>query len=130
MQKMNIVYKRLDELRPYENNAKTHPESQLANIAYSIENYGWKCTIAARTCLNVINPAQINTLECADIFKSAYMYAPVFGYCAPRAPRFFERETHGSEIDKKYDMDHLPALRSKAPPDKGGCSMSRCGYNL
>lgn len=23
MQKMNIVYKRLDELRPYENNAKT-----------------------------------------------------------------------------------------------------------
>jgi len=42
MQKMNIVYKRLDELRPYENNAKTHPESQLANIAHSIENYGWK----------------------------------------------------------------------------------------
>lgn len=130
MQKMNIVYKRLDELRPYENNAKTHPESQLANIAHSIENYGWKCTIAARTCLNVINPAQINTLECADIFKSAYMYAPVFEYCAPRAPRFFERETHGSKTNKKYDMDHLPALRSKAPPDKGGCSMSRCGYNL
>lgn len=42
MQKMNIVYKRLDELRPYENNAKTHPETQLANIAHSIENYGWK----------------------------------------------------------------------------------------
>lgn len=42
MQKMNIIYKRLDELRPYENNAKTHPESQLANIAHSIENYGWK----------------------------------------------------------------------------------------
>lgn len=95
-----------------------------------LSHSGWKCTIAARTCLNVINPAQINALECADIFKSAYMYAPVFGYCAPRAPRFFERETHGSEIDKKYDMDHLPALRSKAPPDKGGCSMSRCGYNL
>ena len=27
MQKMNIVYKRLDELRPYENNAKTQKRS-------------------------------------------------------------------------------------------------------
>lgn len=49
MQKMNIVYKRLDELRPYENNAKTHPESQLANIAHSIENYGWKQPVVIET---------------------------------------------------------------------------------
>lgn len=42
----------------------------------------------------------------------------------------FERETHGSEIDKKYNMAHLPALRSKAPPNKGGRSMSRCGHDL
>ena len=48
MQKMNIVYKRLDELRPYENNAKTHPETQLANIAHSIENYGWKQPVVIR----------------------------------------------------------------------------------
>lgn len=39
---MNIVYKKLEELTPYEANAKTHPESQLANIALSLERYGWK----------------------------------------------------------------------------------------
>ena len=42
MAKMNIVYKQLDELIPYEANAKTHPETQLANIAASLERYGWK----------------------------------------------------------------------------------------
>ncbi len=39
---MNIVYKQLEELKPYAGNAKTHPKSQLANIALSLERYGWK----------------------------------------------------------------------------------------
>lgn len=39
---MDIIYKKLDELKPYAGNAKLHPESQLANIALSLERYGWK----------------------------------------------------------------------------------------
>ena len=136
MQKMNIVYKRLDELRPYENNAKTHPESQLANIAHSIENYGWKCTIAARTCLNVINPAQINALECADIFKSAYMYAPVFGYCAPRAPRFLKGKRMEAKLIKNTIWIICPRCGQKLHPIRAdavchgvGTTCKKCGWS-
>lgn len=39
---MNIIYKPINELRPYENNAKKHPREQIANIALSLERYGWK----------------------------------------------------------------------------------------
>lgn len=37
---MNIVYKRPGDLIPYDNNAKTHPDAQLANITVSLERYG------------------------------------------------------------------------------------------
>ena len=38
---MNIVTKRLDELKPYENNAKKHDETQIKNVAKSIKEYGF-----------------------------------------------------------------------------------------
>ena len=33
---------RLDQLKPYENNAKKHDETQIANVAKSLELYGWQ----------------------------------------------------------------------------------------
>lgn len=39
---MDIVYKALDELIPYANNAKEHDETQIKNLALSLDKYGWK----------------------------------------------------------------------------------------
>ena len=33
---MEIQYRRLDEITPYENNAKTHDQTQINNVAESV----------------------------------------------------------------------------------------------
>lgn len=38
---MEIVYKEINELKPYENNSRTHDESQIKQICESIKEYGW-----------------------------------------------------------------------------------------
>src|SRR5262245_14410855 len=38
---MNIEHKSVQELRPYPNNARTHSKKQLAQIARSIEKFGF-----------------------------------------------------------------------------------------
>lgn len=37
-----IIWKNIDDLKPYEHNAKEHDETQVKNIAKSIEKYGWQ----------------------------------------------------------------------------------------
>lgn len=37
-----IIWKNIDELKPYEHNAKEHNETQVKNLATSIEKYGWQ----------------------------------------------------------------------------------------
>lgn len=39
--KMRVQYRRLDDLVPYERNARTHSEAQVAKIAASIREFGW-----------------------------------------------------------------------------------------
>lgn len=39
---MNVIMRAVDSLRPYERNAKKHDEKQIANVARSIEKYGWR----------------------------------------------------------------------------------------
>lgn len=38
---MEIVYKKIDDLIPYINNARTHDEEQIKQICASINEYGW-----------------------------------------------------------------------------------------
>ena len=38
---MEIVYKKINELKQYENNSRTHDESQIKQICESIKEYGW-----------------------------------------------------------------------------------------
>lgn len=38
---MKIESKRLDEIKPYENNAKLHDQTQIDNVAESIKQYGF-----------------------------------------------------------------------------------------
>ena len=46
VQRMNkdtkLIWKNIDDLKPYEHNAKEHDEVQVKNIAKSIEKYGWQ----------------------------------------------------------------------------------------
>lgn len=46
MQKLEIVYKNVDELLPYVNNARTHDEMQINQIASSIKEFGFNSPIA------------------------------------------------------------------------------------
>lgn len=39
---MEIVMRKVSELTPYEKNAKTHDEKQIANVANSIKRFGWQ----------------------------------------------------------------------------------------
>ena len=38
---MEIVYKKINELKQYENNSRTHDENQIKQICESIKEYGW-----------------------------------------------------------------------------------------
>lgn len=43
--KLKIVYKNINELKPFTRNPKDHPKEQIDNIAKSIEKYGWRQAI-------------------------------------------------------------------------------------
>lgn len=89
-------------------------------------NYRIASAIMFKRCRTRINQTFIGFKRLRTCLHVRACFKSLCASCAT----IFERETHGSEIDKEYYMDHLPALRSKAPPNKGGCSMSRCGYDL
>lgn len=38
---MEIVYKKINELKPYENNSRTHSEEQVNQIVASINEFGF-----------------------------------------------------------------------------------------
>lgn len=89
---MEIQYRRLDEITPYENNAKTHDQTQINNVAESIKQYGFvqpvvidrdgiivigHCrTMAAKklgmesvpcVCVDDLTPEQVNALRLVTI---------------------------------------------------------------
>lgn len=45
---MEIVYKNINELKPYKNNAKKHPQKQIDKIKISIEEFGFNDPIRCR----------------------------------------------------------------------------------
>jgi len=46
LEKLEIVYKNIDDLLPYINNARTHDEMQINQIASSIKEFGFNSPIA------------------------------------------------------------------------------------
>ncbi len=88
---MEIQYRRLDEITPYKNNAKTHDQTQINNVAESIKQYGFvqpvvidrdgiivigHCrALAAKkldmksvpcVCVDDLTPEQVNALRLVD----------------------------------------------------------------
>lgn len=45
---MEIVYKNINELKPYKNNAKKHPKEQIEQIKKSIQEFGMNDPIRCR----------------------------------------------------------------------------------
>ena len=45
---MEIVYKDINELKPYKNNAKKHPQNHIDKIKKSIEEFGFNAPIRCR----------------------------------------------------------------------------------
>ena len=39
---MNVIMKKVSELKPYDKNAKMHDQQQIVNVAQSIAEMGWK----------------------------------------------------------------------------------------
>lgn len=88
---MEIQYRRLDEITPYDKNAKTHDQTQINNVAESIKQYGFvqpivvdrdgvivigHCrALAAKklgmesvpcVCVDDLTPEQVNALRLVD----------------------------------------------------------------
>lgn len=88
---MNVVYKKLSEITPYDKNAKKHDKTQIANVAESIKQYGFvqpividadgvivigHCrALAAKklgmkevpcVCVDDLTPKQVNALRLVD----------------------------------------------------------------
>lgn len=88
---MEIQYRRLDEITPYDKNAKTHDQTQINNVAESIKRYGFvqpivvdrdgvivigHCrALAAKklgmksvpcVCVDDLTPEQVNALRLVD----------------------------------------------------------------
>lgn len=88
---MEIQYRRLDEITPYDKNAKTHDQTQINNVAESIRQYGFvqpivvdrdgvivigHCrALAAKklgmksvpcVCVDDLTPEQVNALRLVD----------------------------------------------------------------
>lgn len=88
---MEIQYRRLDEITPYDKNAKIHDQTQISNVAESIKQYGFvqpvvidrdgiivigHCrTLAAMklgmetvpcVCVDDLTPEQVNALRLVD----------------------------------------------------------------
>ena len=41
-QKFNVIWTNITDVKPYEKNAKKHDETQIANVAESIRQFGWQ----------------------------------------------------------------------------------------
>lgn len=88
---MNVVYKKLREITPYDKNAKKHDKTKIANVAESIKQYGFvqpividrdgvivigHCrALAAKklgmkevpcVCVDDLTPEQVNALRLVD----------------------------------------------------------------
>ena len=107
MAKMNIVYKQLDELIPYENNAKTHPETQLANIAASLERYGWKQPVVIdRGGVIICGHGRVQAAQRSNVMRGQLVPCVLADDLTPEEVAEF-RIVDNKSAESPWDMDVL-----------------------
>lgn len=70
-----LIWKSIDELIPYEHNAKEHDETQIKNLATSIKKYGWqnpilidKDNVIIAGHGRVLGAKELGLIECPCIY--------------------------------------------------------------
>nr|DAU58483.1 MAG TPA: ParB protein [Caudoviricetes sp.] len=107
MAKMNIVYKQLDELIPYEANAKTHPETQLANIAASLERYGWKQPVVIdRGGVIICGHGRVQAAQRSNVMREQAVPCVLADDLTPEEVAEF-RIVDNKSAESPWDMDVL-----------------------
>ena len=74
--KTKIIWKPLDDLVPYEHNAKEHTPTQIANIVTSLKKYGWQnpCLITHDNII-VTGHGRIEAAKQAGLNEAPCIYA-------------------------------------------------------
>lgn len=107
MAKMNIVYKQPGELIPYENNAKTHPDTQLANIAASLERYGWKQPVVIdREGVIICGHGRVQAAQRSNVMRDQPVPCVLADDLTPEEVAEF-RIVDNKSAESPWDMDVL-----------------------
>lgn len=131
---MNVVYKKLREITPYDKNAKKHDKTQIANVAESIKQYGFvqpividsdgvivigHCrALAAQklgmkevpcVCVDDLTPEQVNALRLVDNKSNESNWD--FDLLADELPRLdLSAFDFGWAIDELFSDEELESL--------------------
>ena len=111
MDNLSIEYVSIDEIKPYKNNAKKHPQTQVDNIAKSINDYGFRQPIVVDKD-GVIIIGHGRYLACKELGKTEVPvhYAGDLTAKKVRELRLLDNKLNESEWDfdlLKLDMDGL-----------------------
>ena len=101
----------IDNLKPYKNNAKKHPQEQVDNIAKSIKDYGWQQPIVAdKDGVIIIGHGRWMAAKKLGIDKVPVHYAVDLTKEQTKKLRLLDNKLNESEWDfdlLKIDMDGL-----------------------
>lgn len=106
---MIIVYKKLDDLKPYAGNAKTHPETRLANIALSLERYGWKQPVVIdREGIIICGHGRVQAAQRSNLMRDVLVPCVLADDLTDEQVREF-RIVDNKTNESPWDMDALSA---------------------
>ena len=109
--KDEIIWLPIDELIPYEHNAKEHTEKQIENLAKSFEKYGWVAPcIITRDNVIVAGHGRILGAKKAGLDKAKCMYADGLTDEQIKEYRHLDNLlSEGNYIQSEFDFD-MPDL--------------------
>lgn len=109
--KDEIIWLPIDELIPYEHNAKEHTETQIENLAKSFEKYGWVAPcIITRDNVIVAGHGRILGAKKAGLDKAKCMYADDLTDEQIKEYRHLDNLlSEGNYIQSEFDFD-MPDL--------------------
>jgi site-specific DNA-methyltransferase (adenine-specific) len=122
---VDIVYKRPEELTPYENNTKVHPPEQVDRIAESIKRFGWQQPIVVdRDNVVIIGHGRLLAAKQLFLESVPVVYADNLTEEEAQALRLADNKTNESPWDFGKLEEELAALSI------AGIDMSKFGFEV
>lgn len=108
---MNVIMRRIDELKPYEMNAKEHPETQIVNVAESIRRFGWKqpIVIDAEDTI-IIGHCRVEAAKRIGLKEAPCLIADDLTPMQVRELRILDNRLNESPWDYELLMDEIADL--------------------